>query len=99
MINDYAVRQIEDHALVSDFLVHVARSIRRGESMPVRVPALHDVVLLDALGSICEEINRCRAEKSGDSAALPQDTGQEVAKDAGAEKKTILSKRVLLGKK
>ncbi|MBR1449542.1 MAG: hypothetical protein IJ588_12455 [Prevotella sp.] len=51
---------IEDHALIVDFIDHVACGIENGSAMPEFVPVLNDGVVTDNLSKIAETITMLR---------------------------------------
>lgn len=51
---------VEDHALIEDFIVHVSANIQEGKPMPEHIPSLHNALMMDALGNICECITKLR---------------------------------------
>lgn len=56
MIDEHVIRIIEDHALVEEFLIHLAWCLKNGKHIPERVPTLNDGMVMDALGDICQRL-------------------------------------------
>lgn len=50
-MNDRLIEIVEDYALLEDFLL----SLSSGE-VPSRIPSLHNTLLMDALGVVCERL-------------------------------------------
>ena len=55
-MEEHLIRIVEDHALIEEFLTHLAWCLKNGKQIPSHIPALNDSMTMDALSTICEEL-------------------------------------------